>query len=140
MDDWRLVAGQLRRLRIDLATGACDVSVIRGLAVDSLYVHPDHVGRRHRYSYGEMVAIGADGQQNLQLVKVDHDTNRTRLWMGQDLRREVPACPMFAPNPCSGCEDDGVLISYVRDHPTGNSFVVVLDAASFREVAFASPY
>ena len=42
---------------------------------------------------------------------------------------------MFVPRPESKDEDDGVVLSYVRDHSSGNTCVVVLDAATLHEAA-----
>ena len=136
LDDWRIKCGQLRRLRLDFGTGEHDISVAEHLRVDSLYVNPSHVGRKHRYSYGEHVEVQPGGKQTLRLIKVDHDDiDATRLWAEQNLTTEEPSSPMFVPRPESKDEDDGVVLSYVRDHSSGNTCVVVLDAATLHEAA-----
>jgi beta,beta-carotene 9',10'-dioxygenase len=44
---------------------------------------------------------------------------------------------VFVPAPQADHEDDGVLLSVVLDGRTGNSFLLVLDAASLQELARA---
>eukprot|EP00913_Durusdinium_trenchii_P004055 g3757.t1 len=56
-------------------------------------------------------------------------------WEGQDVTRELPWQPVFVPEPYNDKEDAGVLMSFVRDQPTGNSFCIVLDAATMEEQA-----
>ena len=136
LDDWRLVDGQLWRLRMDFGTGEHEISVSERMRVDSLYVNPSRKGQKHRYSYGEHVGAQPGGKPTLRLVKVDHDDlEASRLWTEQDLIREEVVSPMFVPRPESEFEDDGVVLSYMRDHASGNTCVVVLDAATFRETA-----
>lgn len=44
---------------------------------------------------------------------------------------------MFAGRPGRTAEDDGVVLSVVLDAPRGTSFLLVLDAATFTELARA---
>ena len=52
-----------------------------------------------------------------------------------------PACypgePVFVERPGASGEDDGLVLSVVLDAPSERSFLLVLDAASFEEVARA---
>ena len=45
--------------------------------------------------------------------------------------------PVFVPRPGAEAEDDGVVLSVVLDVAAGRSFLLVLDAASFTEIARA---
>jgi carotenoid cleavage dioxygenase-like enzyme len=48
-----------------------------------------------------------------------------------------PGEPVFVASPDATAEDEGVLLSVVLDGRKGNSFLLVLDAASLDEVARA---
>lgn len=66
------------------------------------------------------------------LVKVDTEDNTTRHWQA---RHCYPGEPVFTPTPDSGAEDDGVVLSLVLDGAAGQSFLLVLDAGDFSELA-----
>ena len=58
----------------------------------------------------------------------------TRVWRQEHC---YPGEPVFVPAPNGQSEDSGVVLSVVLDAAAGNSFLLVLDAASFDEVARA---
>ena len=88
-------------------------------------------GRPYRYAYGG----SASGAAFLKrLVKIDvtdgsHvEWDEPQAWAGE---------PVFVPRPGAEAEDDGVVLSVVLDVAAGRSFLLVLDAASFTEIARA---
>jgi carotenoid cleavage dioxygenase-like enzyme len=149
----------VRRVTVNIDTGAATdepvaVPVPAGpaggppcvLGVDAALelpaVAPAVVGLRHRYVYAVRARRGAfmDG-----LVKIDAGGGggggggggwSAVAW---DSPHGVPSEPVFVPRPpClggSGREDDGVVLSVVLDGCARRSFVAVLDAATFVEVA-----
>lgn len=89
-------------------------------------------GRRYRYVYGAGQAV--TGQFFDSLVKVDLDQQQVSSW------REAacyPGEPVFVAAPGMAGEDQGVILSVVLDVQRGASFLLVLDAATFTEVARA---
>ena len=48
-----------------------------------------------------------------------------------------PGEPVFVPQPGRQAEDDGVILSVVLDAKRGTSFLLVLNAATFEEIARA---
>ena len=92
-----------------------------------------HNGRRYRYAYG--VGCHGDGHDFFnQLVKLDVDDRTDHVWHERGC---YPGEPVFVPTPGATAEDDGVVLSVVLDSATGSSFLLVLDAGSWREVARA---
>jgi beta,beta-carotene 9',10'-dioxygenase len=88
-------------------------------------------GKPYRYAYGG----SASGAAFLKrLVKIDvtdgsHvEWDEPQAWAGE---------PVFVPRPGGEAEDDGVVLSVVLDVAAGRSFLLVLDAASFTEIARA---
>lgn len=69
-----------------------------------------------------------------QLVKVDVIQHSARTWFEED---SYPGEPVFVAAPDAISEDEGVVLSVVLDGQKGTSFLLVLDAASFTEVARA---
>jgi carotenoid cleavage dioxygenase-like enzyme len=66
------------------------------------------------------------------LVKVDLEHNTTSSWYEEGC---YPGEPAFVATPEAADEDDGVILSVVLDAKKVASFLLILDAASFREVA-----
>ncbi|MCA1731448.1 MAG: carotenoid oxygenase family protein [Actinobacteria bacterium] len=92
-----------------------------------------HNGRDYSYVYG----IGQDRAAESwpdRLVKVDVRDGSVRLWREEDC---YPGEPVFVPSPDVRSEDSGVVLSVVLDAASETSFLLVLDAASFVEVARA---
>jgi beta,beta-carotene 9',10'-dioxygenase len=97
-----------------------------------------HNGRDYSYVYG----IGQDREDAQgwpdRLVKVNVQDGSSRVWREEDC---YPGEPVFVP--ASGRwsseqeEDSGVILSVVLDAAAGTSLLLVLDAASFDEVARA---
>src|SRR5229473_2326247 len=69
-----------------------------------------------------------------QLVKVDVIQRSARTWFEED---SYPGEPVFVAAPDATGEDEGVILSVVLDGERGRSFLLVLDAASFTELARA---
>lgn len=68
------------------------------------------------------------------LVKVDIDTGETKVW---DEPGTYPGEPVFVESPDPSTEDDGVVLSVVLDSDSERSFLLVLDAGTFGEIARA---
>jgi beta,beta-carotene 9',10'-dioxygenase len=88
-------------------------------------------GHPYRYVYG----AGSAGAAFLKrLVKLDVTDGSSVVWDEPGLWAGEP---IFVPRPGAEAEDDGVILSVVLDPEAGVSSLVVLDAASFEEIARA---
>jgi beta,beta-carotene 9',10'-dioxygenase len=89
-------------------------------------------GRRYRDVY----AAGNEVRGNFidTLVKVDLAHHATSSWYEEGC---YPGEPVFVATPEAADEDDGVILSVVLDAKKGASFLLILDASSFRELARA---
>jgi len=89
-------------------------------------------GKPYRYVWGTSIQVPGDFLDSI--VKIDADT-------GSVLRWYEPGCypgePVFVPAPAKAAEDDGVLLSLVLDIGKNGSFLLVLDAATLKELARA---
>ena len=99
-------------------------------------LHPRLQGRPYRFVYG--YGFDAPGNFNDRLFKIDLSASA-----GESIRHwHAPGCypsePIFVPRPGATAEDDGVILSVVFDADAGASFLIVIDAASFTEVARAA--
>jgi beta,beta-carotene 9',10'-dioxygenase len=90
-------------------------------------------GRDYSYVYG--ISQGRDqvGWPD-RLVKVDVRDGSALVWREEGC---YPGEPVFVPAPDERSEDSGVVLSVVLDAASETSFLLVLDAASFGEMARA---
>lgn len=136
-DDVDLPAGDLVRYRLPLdgEGGRATREPLLSGPVEFPTVHyRRHNGREHRYVY--CVETRGDGSLPTHLAKVD-----TARAPGYADRWTEPDChpgePVFVPAPEADTEDDGVVLSLVLDTDADRTFLLVLDAASFRELGRA---
>jgi beta,beta-carotene 9',10'-dioxygenase len=125
------------RYRIDLDGGAGGVRA-QPLAEEGFELPRIGYGRHNGRDYGVAYGAGARGRTEddflNQLVRVDVRTGEAKTW-------HEPGCypgePVFVDAPAAVAEDDGVVLSVVLDSAAARSFLVVLDARSFTELARA---
>ena len=89
-------------------------------------------GRPYRYVYGAGNAI--PGNFIDKLVKVDVQTQHHASWYEDGC---YPGEPVFVAAPEATTEDDGVILSVVLDAKQGKSFLLVLVASDYEELARA---
>jgi carotenoid cleavage dioxygenase-like enzyme len=87
-------------------------------------------GRDYRYVYG----VGQRGSGWDQLLKVDVRERITSIWREEGCH---PGEPVFVAAPGADAEDGGVILSVVLDAANERSFLLVLDAGDFTELARA---
>jgi beta,beta-carotene 9',10'-dioxygenase len=88
--------------------------------------------RDYRWMYAAATSDGGDWLD--ELVKVDVTTGEVQRWAEAGC---YPGEPVFVDRPDGSTEDDGVILSVVLDANAERSFLLVLDASSFDEVARA---
>jgi beta,beta-carotene 9',10'-dioxygenase len=89
-------------------------------------------GRRYRYVY----AAGSDAAGDFldKLVKLDPERGTVSSWSEEGC---YPGEPVFVNAPETSSEDDGVILSVVLDTRKVASFLLILDASTFGELARA---
>jgi beta,beta-carotene 9',10'-dioxygenase len=122
------------RYRIDLAAGTVSSRPLAEVSVELPRIDHRRNGRDYSFVYG----VGSQGERGddflNQLVKVDVRTGDSTAWHEPDC---YPGEPVFVPASGAESEDRGVVLSVVLDAVAGDSFLLALDATSFREIARA---
>jgi beta,beta-carotene 9',10'-dioxygenase len=91
--------------------------------------------RNNMRDYRWMYATGnAGGEWVDQLVKMDVTTGESKTWSEPGC---YPGEPVFVHRPDATAEDDGAILSVVLDANAERSFLLILDAGTFEEVARA---
>ncbi len=87
-------------------------------------------------NYSYLYAAGMDSVTNFtdRLIKINVQSKDFVTWSEKNCH---PGEPIFVARPGSNHEDDGVILSVVLDSNKGRSFLLVLDARSFKETARA---
>ncbi len=121
-----LKPGQLWRFHLNLDDNTVRRELIESRCCEFPSVHPEKVGREHRYLY--MGAThGVEGNAPLQAFeKVDLETGEKQLWSAAPTG--YASEPNFVPRHRNGDEDDGWLLGLVYDSTHHRSDVVILDA------------
>lgn len=125
---------QLRRVTIDLSTGRADTEVRSQQPIELPRIDDRRYLDQYRIIYGISASPERDYDTADRLVKLDNETGSAALWTEPGC---YPGEPVFVPGPRSIREDDGVVLSVVLDARDERSFLLVLDAASFQELARA---
>jgi carotenoid cleavage dioxygenase-like enzyme len=125
---------QLRRYRVSPGSKRAAGEVLLDRNVELPRIDYSRANARpYRVMYACGVRPDAPDWLN-ELVKLDVDTRELHTW-------HEPGCypgePVFVGRPGRSAEDDGAILSVVFDSSTGRSFLLVLDAASFAELARA---
>jgi beta,beta-carotene 9',10'-dioxygenase len=126
--------GELRRYTIDLDGGSVSWEALPGGHNVEL-PRIDYARSNTRdYAYAYFTGYPSDGDWLDRLVKVDVRDGTRSEW-------HAPGCypgePIFVREPGNDAEDGGVILSVVLDTAAGRSFLLVLDAGSFEELARA---
>jgi beta,beta-carotene 9',10'-dioxygenase len=129
-------ASQLRRYYISPSSGSVEFKVLHD---DMLELPRINYRKYNMKDYDFIYAAGTYSVGNFtnRLIKIDVKNRNSRVWTEKGCH---PGEPVFVPRPDSVQEeeeDDGVVLSVVLDSNKGNSFLLVLDAKSFEEVARA---
>jgi beta,beta-carotene 9',10'-dioxygenase len=124
---------ELRRYRIDLDGGGVRQEA---LAEGTVELPRIDYGRRNtrEYRFAYFTGAGEGAGWIDRLVKVDVGDGSRAEWSEPGC---FPGEPIFVRRPDASEEDGGVVLSVVLDAVAGRSFLLVLDASTFEELARA---
>jgi beta,beta-carotene 9',10'-dioxygenase len=124
------------RYRVHTTTGHVESSRLADQSFELPRInYENHNGRPYRYAYGNG-ALDPTGTNFLdQLVKLDTTTGETTVWQEEGC---YPGEPVFVQSPEEPGEDRGVILSVVLDGRAARSWLLVLDATDFTELARAT--
>ncbi|HLX55164.1 MAG TPA: carotenoid oxygenase family protein [Aquella sp.] len=128
--DSKSIIPSLCRYVLDLETASCtsykpDVPGIEFPGINSAYAE-----KQYNFIYA---ASSKNNNFKLDsLIKIDLAKNETKIWQQDQC---LPGEPVFIADPTVQTEDTGVVISMVADLKNKLSFLLILDAKSFSEIA-----
>lgn len=122
---------QYRRFTIGLDNGSVGYKIVhKGLELPRINY------QLNTKNYNFLCAVGMSSDTNFtnRLVKIDVETGDSVSWTEQNCQ---PGEPIFVLRHGAGGEDDGVVLSVVLDSKSGQSFLLILDSKSFKEIGRA---
>jgi carotenoid cleavage dioxygenase-like enzyme len=134
-DGAAVAQAEFRRYRLPLGGGRASYERLTSENIEVPRINYDRCNMRpYRYVYGAGVRQGTRDFWN-QLVKVDSEQNSAQTWYQAG---HYPGEPVFIAAPDAQAEDEGVILAVVLDSAAGRSYLLVLDAQDFREIARAA--
>jgi len=138
-DGGQFPPSQLRRFRVPLDGGpVIGPDVISDGVIEMPRFNDRRSMQPYRYVYG--YSFDAPGRFYDRLIKIDtHNPDRDANYVHWAPPGTFPSEPVFVPRPGATAEDDGVVVTVVLDVNGAEpaSYLVVLDAVSFTEIARA---
>lgn len=125
--------GRLKRFSISLEEGSkVHEQMLSSEGMEFPRIDPRRTMMDHRFVYGPGQS-SKDGTDFLdRLLKVDISDGTNKSWKREDC---YPGEAVFVPRPDGEKEDDGMILSNVLDTNKKRSFLLILDATSFDEIA-----
>jgi len=122
---------KLTRLMVDRQNGTFESTTLSDRGLELPRISPGFQGREYRWVYG---VTREDSPFYNALTKLDQCTGQTQVWQQDHCFAGEPV-PVLQTGQTQ--EDSGVVLSVVLDSRQQRSFLLVLDARSFLEIARA---
>lgn len=132
-EEFSIEGGKLRRYRI--TDDGVESERLSDVPMELPRINYERNTRPYRYAYGVGNRRPRPADLPNRLVKVDVEERETTVW---EEAGTYPGEPVFVAAPDAEAEDDGVILSVVLDTDAEKSFLLVLDADDFAELARAT--
>lgn len=124
------VMTRVDRFTLSLAERSLNRETLMSGQIEFPRIREEYDGRPYRYLY-----LTETGDSNAPpLYKLNTETKEVVHWSEEGCH---PGEPIFVPSPESQLEDEGVVLSIVIDQIHHSSFLLVLEASSFKELGRA---
>jgi len=122
---------KMERFTIDISAQKLSRETIFPQILEMPRVAANRTASEYRYCYAHKPLTL---QEQAGLHKIDVATKTSLSWAEDGC---VPGEPIFVPRPRAEDEDDGAVLSLVLDYTNKRSFLLILDAKKFTEIARA---
>lgn len=131
-----LPSGEFRRYNIDLKSKQIKFELISDECLELARFDYERFNMNGAYRYVYGVSVNQNRSEGFynQLVKIDVQKQQTVTWFEENC---YPGEPVFVGKPMRKLEDQGILLSVVLNSKKGKSFLLILDAQNFQEIARA---
>lgn len=127
-------SGQLVRYKIILNQSKIWSEIISNCRIDFPTINQQYITNDYKYVYGAEFSPYTISRNYNKLIKINVKSHEIQDWFEPYC---YPGVPIFIPKPNSKSEDDGVIVSIVLDTVKKISFLLMLEASTFTEIARA---
>ncbi|MBS0648152.1 MAG: carotenoid oxygenase family protein [Verrucomicrobia bacterium] len=125
---------KLERFTLDLAAQTLSQETLFDQSLELPRVSALKTAHTYRYCYATDARFPASAKDLRSLYKMDVQTKAFKSWSEEGC---YPGEPIFVPNPDKQAEDEGVILSVILDITHHRSFLLILNAPDFAELARA---
>lgn len=133
----RSYSTEFKRFSVALKTGKVDSEILAPTSVEFPRINEKVDGKPYRYAYMLEFSNKINKTRDFSikgLCKVDTFTKKKQVWSQKGC---LPGEPVFVPAPNAKKEDEGVILTPVQDLKNKSSFLLILDAKTFKEIGRA---
>lgn len=123
---------RLERFMLSLKTGELTSEILFDQKNEFPRINPAYDGRPYRYVYLVDPRDPIESSEIRSIYKYSTTTKQTWQWSEEHC---YPGEPVFVASPNAAEEDDGVVLSVVLDLKNNSSFLLILEAKGFKEIA-----
>lgn len=127
----KIPQSRFRRYTIDLNKNTCKFDCMSDLSMELPRINYSKYNTKD-YNYLYVNSMSKDSSFLNQISMINIHKNITNTWSEDDC---YPGEPVFVPNPKATTENDGVILSTVLDNKNKESFLLIIDANNFEELA-----
>lgn len=125
--------GNLHRYELDIDSKSFEHKVLSKEPIEMPSYDSERYSGREDYNYVYATGLGQGNPQFYnQITKINIREESALKWFEQG---SFPGEPVFIQNPDSQAEDDGLILSLVIDTKDAASFLLILNASNFKEIA-----
>lgn len=126
------VFSKLTRFKIDMVNKIIEDKLLTKDLIAFPAINKNFRMKPYNFVYGISILFKDYYDDLNQLIKISINDSIAKFWHEDGC---YPYQPIFVANPSVSDEDDGVVMSVVLDGKKNSSFLLILDAKSFNEVA-----
>lgn len=124
--------GTLQRFAIDLDSKQVHSRILSEDRIELPHMDYKRYNMKGNYQYVYAMSLSGESAEFYnEVVKIDVMSGKSTSWQQEGC---YPGEPVFIPGPDATSEDHGVVLTLVLDVNNGGSFLLVLDALSFKEL------
>ncbi len=124
--------GNLWEFAISLSSQTVTRKKIESRGCEFPSVHPQWVGKEHRYLYMNVTHTPSGNAPLQAIMKLDRKSGERQIWSAAP--RGFAGEPIFVPCPNGKEEDDGWILSMVYDASLHRGYILILDAKDITQV------
>ncbi|MDR3647184.1 MAG: carotenoid oxygenase family protein [Candidatus Babeliales bacterium] len=126
------IASKLSRFKLDLENKTVEEETLSKESINFPRINENYIARPYNFVYGTSMRVRDYYDDINQLSKININDKEEKYW---DEDGCYPSEPVFVAAPNAQEEDDGVIMSVVLDGKKQTSFLLILNATSFKEIA-----